>query len=124
MPTTIYAGKSVTVNDEGFFEQPDEWTEEMASEIARGEGIDALTEDHWRVDQIHALRIRREGHGAYGAGVGQDLWGHGEGAVPAVPQGSGQGGGQDRRDPQAPWLHLTSGHRPTGRRRLMKGNTP
>jgi sulfur relay (sulfurtransferase) DsrC/TusE family protein len=49
MPTATYAGHSVTVNDEGFFENPDEWTEEMATEIARHEGIDELTEQHWQV---------------------------------------------------------------------------
>ncbi len=63
MPTAIYAGKSVTVNDEGFFEQPDEWTEEMAPEIARGEGIDALTEDHWRVIKFMRSEYAEKGTG-------------------------------------------------------------
>jgi TusE/DsrC/DsvC family sulfur relay protein len=49
MPTATYAGRSVTVNDEGFFESPDEWTEQMAPEIAAAEGIDELTEAHWMV---------------------------------------------------------------------------
>ena len=49
MPTATFAGTTVTVNDEGFFENPDEWTEAMAPEIAQGEGIGELTEDHWRV---------------------------------------------------------------------------
>ena len=49
MPTAVYAGKSVAVNEEGFFENPDEWTEEMAPEIARAAGIDELTEQHWQV---------------------------------------------------------------------------
>ncbi len=29
MPTATYAGKAVTVNDEGFFEDPSQWTEAM-----------------------------------------------------------------------------------------------
>ena len=49
MPTATYAGKNVAINDEGFFENPEEWTEEMAPEIARASGIDELTEQHWRV---------------------------------------------------------------------------
>ena len=44
MPTATLAGVDVAVNDEGFFEDPDQWTESMAAEIARGEGIDELTD--------------------------------------------------------------------------------
>ena len=54
MPTATIAGVDVTVNDEGFFEQPDEWTEVMAAAIARDAGIDPLTERHWKV--IHFMR--------------------------------------------------------------------
>jgi len=54
MPTATYAAHEVAVNDEGFFEQPQQWTEEMAPEIARAEGIDELTERHWQV--IHFMR--------------------------------------------------------------------
>ena len=35
MPTATTPARVSTVNDEGFFENPDEWTEEMAPEIAR-----------------------------------------------------------------------------------------
>ena len=54
MPTATIAGVDVAVNDEGFFEQPDQWTEDMAVEIARHEGIDPLTDQHWQV--IHFMR--------------------------------------------------------------------
>ena len=49
MPTATIAGVEVAVNDEGFLEQPDQWTESMAVEIAREEGIDPLTPQHWQV---------------------------------------------------------------------------
>jgi TusE/DsrC/DsvC family sulfur relay protein len=49
MPTTTIAGVDVSVNDDGFFEQPDEWTKDMALEIAVQEGIDPLTPQHWQV---------------------------------------------------------------------------
>jgi len=49
MPTKTVAGTTVDVNEEGFFENPDQWTEDMAPELARDDGIDALTDRHWEV---------------------------------------------------------------------------
>jgi TusE/DsrC/DsvC family sulfur relay protein len=49
MPTKTVAGATVQMNDEGFFADPDQWSEEMASELAAAEGIGELTDDHWRV---------------------------------------------------------------------------
>jgi TusE/DsrC/DsvC family sulfur relay protein len=63
MPTATYAGKTVQVNDEGFFEDPTEWTEEMAPEIAAGVGIDDLTEDHWRVIKFMRAQWAEKGTG-------------------------------------------------------------
>lgn len=63
MPTTTYGGHEVDVNEEGFFEDPDQWTEDMAPEIARDEGIDTLTEQHWRV-----IRFMRSEYAEKGAG--------------------------------------------------------
>ncbi len=49
MPTKVYAGIEVTVNDEGFFTDPEQWREEMAAELAAESGIAVLTEQHWQV---------------------------------------------------------------------------
>ena len=49
MPTKTYSGTEVTVNDEGFFTDPQLWREDMAPEIAAENGISALTDPHWRV---------------------------------------------------------------------------
>ena len=49
MFTTTYAGKSVDVNDEGFLVDPGQWTQDMAPQIARAEGITELTDRHWQV---------------------------------------------------------------------------
>jgi tRNA 2-thiouridine synthesizing protein E len=54
MSTRTLAGTEVEVNDEGFFENPDQWTEDMATELAKEEGIDTLTDQHWQV--IHFMR--------------------------------------------------------------------
>jgi len=42
-------GKTVEVNEEGFMTNPNEWTEEIAAEIAKEEGIPELTADHGKI---------------------------------------------------------------------------
>jgi dissimilatory sulfite reductase related protein len=62
MPTTTYAGSEVTVNDEGFFADPAQWTEDMAPQIAATEGIE-LTDRHWQV-----IKLMRHEYDAKGTG--------------------------------------------------------
>ena len=49
MPTKTVAGTSVDVNDEGFMTNPSQWNKDIAVEIAREEGIEVLSLDHWKV---------------------------------------------------------------------------
>jgi tRNA 2-thiouridine synthesizing protein E len=49
MSTTTFAETEVLLNDEGFFVDPEQWTEAMAPELAAREGIDELTDAHWTV---------------------------------------------------------------------------
>ncbi len=49
MPTTTVLGTTIETTDDGFFTDPTQWTEDMAPELARAEGIDPLTEQHWQV---------------------------------------------------------------------------
>lgn len=49
MATRVIAGKTVQVNEEGFFTNPAEWTKEIAVEIAKEEGVAELAADHWKV---------------------------------------------------------------------------
>jgi len=63
VPTATFVGSSVDVNEEGFFEHPDQWTEAMAPEIARAEGIDELTEQHWRVIKFMRAEYQAKGTG-------------------------------------------------------------
>jgi tRNA 2-thiouridine synthesizing protein E len=48
MSTATYAGTAVEINDEGFFLDPDQWTREMAVEMAAADGV-TLTDRHWQV---------------------------------------------------------------------------
>ena len=49
MTTTTITGVDVDVNDEGFFVDPTQWTEDMAPILASEAGIDELTDRHWQV---------------------------------------------------------------------------
>lgn len=49
------AGRSVYFDDEGFFWEPDDWSDEGAEELARESGIERLDAVQWRV-----LRFLRE----------------------------------------------------------------
>jgi tRNA 2-thiouridine synthesizing protein E len=60
MPTTTINGRSVTVNEEGFLTEFDEWDEDLAKALAATIGID-LTEEHWKV-----IRFLREDYKANG----------------------------------------------------------
>jgi tRNA 2-thiouridine synthesizing protein E len=45
---TTIAGHEVEVNEEGFLTKPDEWTEELAPELAKLIGLE-LGDDHWKM---------------------------------------------------------------------------
>ena len=63
MTTTKLAATDVELNEEGFFVHPEAWTEDMAPELARREGIDELTDRHWQV-----IRFMRSEYLAKGTG--------------------------------------------------------
>ena len=63
MATTTIGGSTVERNDEGFFVDPEQWTEDMVSAMAAEEGIDEVTDRHWQV-----IRFMREEYFAKGTG--------------------------------------------------------
>jgi tRNA 2-thiouridine synthesizing protein E len=63
MPTAAYAAHDVSVDEEGFFDDPTQWTEDMAPEIARAEGIDQLTDRHWQVIRFMRSEFAEKGTG-------------------------------------------------------------
>ena len=54
MPIVKLDGIEVDVDEDGFIQDPDVWSEELAAAIAKTEEVDELTEDHWKV--INYLR--------------------------------------------------------------------
>jgi len=63
MPTTHIAGADVATNEEGFLEQPEQWNKDIAVEIARQEGIDELTPQHWQVIEFMRKEYFEKGTG-------------------------------------------------------------
>ncbi len=47
--TTMILGTPLDTDAEGFLQQPSQWTDEIASEIAQQNGIPVLTDRHWQV---------------------------------------------------------------------------
>lgn len=54
MPVIDYSGMKITLDDEGYLANTEEWTETVARAIAEREGVGELTKD--RVDIIKFLR--------------------------------------------------------------------
>ena len=64
MPTRTLAGTTVEVNDEGFFVDPQQWTKDMAPEIAEGVGVPTpLSDRHWVVIDLMRTEYFAKGTG-------------------------------------------------------------
>jgi TusE/DsrC/DsvC family sulfur relay protein len=63
MSVDTITGVEVDLNEEGFFTDPAQWTEEMVPALARREGIEELTERHWEVIRFmrHAYEVKGTG---------------------------------------------------------------
>ena len=57
------ANIDVELNDEGFFVDPDQWTEDMVPELARREGIEPVTDTHWQVIRFMRSEYETKGTG-------------------------------------------------------------
>ena len=49
MATIELNGNTYQVDEDGFLEDPAIWSEAVATDFATTEGVDALTEGHWKV---------------------------------------------------------------------------
>lgn len=54
MPSINISGKEIELDEDGFIVNPDDWTPDVAVAFASAEGINELTDDHWKV--INYLR--------------------------------------------------------------------
>jgi len=44
-----FKGKVIELDEDGFIQEPELWNEELAKELAKTEGVEELTEDHWKI---------------------------------------------------------------------------
>ena len=49
MATVELGGASIDIDEDGFIQEPDKWNEGVAADLAKTEGVDDLTEEHWKV---------------------------------------------------------------------------
>ncbi len=49
MPSLTHGDLTLEVDDDGFLTDPGQWNERVALALASTEGLDALTDAHWRI---------------------------------------------------------------------------
>jgi TusE/DsrC/DsvC family sulfur relay protein len=49
MPTFTHGEVSIEVDEDGFIQQPDLWNQTVAAALGTTEGVENLTEEHWKV---------------------------------------------------------------------------
>jgi len=55
MMTEFKAGdQTLEIDEDGFIQNPDEWNDVVAAALGKTEGVDDLTENHWKV--VYFLR--------------------------------------------------------------------
>ena len=54
MSTFKYGNIEIVVDEDGFMQEPEKWNEDVAKALATTEGVEELTEEHWKL--VHYLR--------------------------------------------------------------------
>jgi tRNA 2-thiouridine synthesizing protein E len=49
MPDFVWNEVNIKVDEDGFMEEPEAWDERVALALASTEGVDNLTENHWKL---------------------------------------------------------------------------
>ncbi len=49
MPDVEFKGVKLELDEDGFLQDPSKWNREVAEFLAKREGIEQLTEEHWKV---------------------------------------------------------------------------
>lgn len=49
MADLIVGEMKLAMDEDGFIQEPDKWNEEVAKALAKTEGVESLTEQHWKL---------------------------------------------------------------------------
>ena len=49
MEIVTLGGKQLEIDEDGFIQDPASWDQAVATDLAKTEGVDEMTEDHWKV---------------------------------------------------------------------------
>ena len=49
MASITVGDKEISVDEDGFIQEPELWNEDVAATLCKDEGVEALTEEHWKV---------------------------------------------------------------------------
>ena len=49
MPDFTFGDRTLEVDEDGFIQQPDLWDEEVAIALSKTEGVEDMTENHWKL---------------------------------------------------------------------------
>ncbi len=49
MPVFEHGDIKIDVDEDGFMEEPEQWNEAIAKALATTEGVDDMTEEHWKL---------------------------------------------------------------------------
>ena len=49
MSIFTHGSVAIEVDEDGFMQEPDKWNEEVAKALATTEGVNDLTEEHWKL---------------------------------------------------------------------------
>jgi tRNA 2-thiouridine synthesizing protein E len=49
MPDFQVGDTTLEIDEDGFIQEPERWNEDVAAALAKTEGVDDLTEEHWKV---------------------------------------------------------------------------
>ena len=49
MPTFTHGEVSIDVDEDGFMQEPEVWNKDVAAALGTTEGVDDLTDEHWKV---------------------------------------------------------------------------
>ncbi len=49
MEIVTLGGKQIEIDEDGFIQDPDAWDNAVAADLAKTEGVDDLTDDHWKI---------------------------------------------------------------------------